>query len=401
MFVTDEAPGEGAGSGASARLQPKRPTVYLDQWAWIRLSSTLLGKPQQPGDAELLTEVWKAAEAGVAFPLSATHYIETRHTLDPSKRLELANVMGLVSHFRTLRAPTALLREQLLATMHEHFGRPAFRPERTTPLGLGSAWALTGELPDGRLDEVRQRSGWGALSVEQACRCAQFVELRAMGGPLPDEEPILRAQYGYRPEASRAVAEARLQAEREFAAAAEKEPEAKTDLRYWVQAREVVHERLDLIAAGFIEYGVPIRKLSGGTKDPQRRREFISAFFDSMPSFRTATDVKTGTHRDRTRPWERNDLYDADAMLIAVPYCDVVVADGATEDSMRRRKTGEHTGTLITGKLGELREALPDLERRAAELPNPTGWEHLVPGLGFAPIAPVELAKRLREHVAS
>jgi hypothetical protein len=56
-------------------LQSYRPTAYLDQWAWIRLARAASGKPDAPGDPELLKALIDAANAGVAFPLSWTHYI--------------------------------------------------------------------------------------------------------------------------------------------------------------------------------------------------------------------------------------------------------------------------------------------------------------------------------------
>jgi hypothetical protein len=53
-----------------------RPSVYLDQWVWIRLAASNAGRPKEAGDPAVLEAVRAAKDAGVAFVLSATHYIE-------------------------------------------------------------------------------------------------------------------------------------------------------------------------------------------------------------------------------------------------------------------------------------------------------------------------------------
>ena len=105
---------------AENAFQSYRPTVYLDQWVWIRLACAALGKPKAPGDPKLLHALVDAAEAGVAFPLSGTHYIETQAIKDPRQRSDIANVMASISHFRTIRRRRDLLRNQLLIAMHEY-----------------------------------------------------------------------------------------------------------------------------------------------------------------------------------------------------------------------------------------------------------------------------------------
>jgi hypothetical protein len=121
-------------------------------------------------------------------------------------------------------------------------------------------------------------------------------------------------------------------------------------------------------------------------------REFIVGFFDSMPSVRAAVDAKVGIYWDRQKPWAQGDIYDTDAVAIAVPYCHVVIPDGAAADALVRRKTGDRTGTLVTKKLDELMEALPELSQRARQLPDPSGWDRVWPGVGWNPTGPEKLA---------
>jgi hypothetical protein len=83
-------------------------------------------------------------------------------------------------------------------------------------------------------------------------------------------------------------------------------------------------------------------------------------------------------------------------MSIAVPYCAVVVADKAVVDALRRVKAGEHHGTLITGKLEELAEVLPEMVRHAQTLLDPSGWEAFASGVGFSPVMPEQLVEEIR-----
>lgn len=49
-----------------------------------------------------------------------------------------------------------------------------------------------------------------------------------------------------------------------------------------------------------------------------------------MPSQRVVTELRTTYHRDAGHQWTANDLHDIAAMSLALPYCDVTLADAAT-----------------------------------------------------------------------
>ena len=101
-----------------------------------------------------------------------------------------------------------------------------------------------------------------------------------------------------------------------------------------------------------------------------------------MPSMQVAVDLKLAVHRNNQRGWAQNDVYDIDAMAFAVPYCAVVVADKAVADALRRAKADERHRTLITGKLEDLIDVLPDMVSHAWTLPDPSGWRPSAPASG-------------------
>ena len=381
--------------------QSYRPTAYLDQWVWIRLARAAAGKPDAPGDPTLLEALIAAADAGVAFPLSWTHYIETQRIKDHGRRKDVADVMASISHFRGLRSRTDLMRNQLLIAMHEEFGRPTFRPENLDPLGVGVHWVFDGmertmqihDLDDGSVVDS------DVFTRERRIRATQWFEYTVLAGPTPEDEPELRERYGYKPEATEEEGRRRLEWEQEFVGLLEDTPpEDPAELRVWIQAREVTHEHMELAAEVFKEYGLSFRVLDGGFGDdrPKERREFISGFFDRMPSVRVAVDLKLAVHRNNQRGWAQNDVYDTDAMSIAVPYCAVVVADKAVADALDRVKASERHGTFVTAKLDELTEVLPEMVEAAQDLADPSGWEALCPGVGFNPTSPEELLAEIR-----
>ncbi|WP_432003572.1 hypothetical protein [Streptomyces sioyaensis] len=82
----------------SARLKTAVPSVYLDQWVWIRLAHAAGGTPREPSDTRVLHAVRQAAETGVVFPLSATHYHDTGRITHPRRRADLARTMASISH---------------------------------------------------------------------------------------------------------------------------------------------------------------------------------------------------------------------------------------------------------------------------------------------------------------
>ena len=112
-----------------------------------------------------------------------------------------------------------------------------------------------------------------------------------------------------------------------------------------------------------------------------------------MPSMQVAVDLKLAVHRNNQRGWAQNDVYDIDAMAFAVPYSAVVVADKAVADALRRAKADERHRTLITGKLEDLIDVLPDMVSHARTLPDPSGWEAFCPGVGFDPLDLEELMR--------
>jgi len=383
---------------AERRLHSNRPCVYLDEWVWIRFAAARAGRAREPGDVNVLAAVQHASEAGVAFPLSSTHYVETLKKNNPRDRAEVAGLMAEVSHLRTLRSRKHLLRFQVLAAMHNLFGRPAFKPDRPEVLGVGVHWAFVGEQHQLTLYGPEQALDWTRhlLSLRDLCRLQQWQEIQFLAGPRDDQVKVLRDRYGYRPETTAEVARSRLEWEQIYAGLLLEDPVDAAELRFRVRVRELLHEHLDGLSELLSEYGLHVSRVLG---DPNRsvahNRRQLNAFVDSAPSIRLAADLKVELFRNKSSSWKVNHLHDIDAMMIAVPYCDVVVPDKEIFSLMDRTKAGERNGTIVIRHLSDLVDVLADLEGRARAIGGDhSDWDWFAPDVGFDPQPPESIWPR-------
>ncbi|MEU8777189.1 hypothetical protein [Streptomyces sp. NPDC048606] len=349
-------------------LHEPTPTVYLDQWVWIRLARAANGSPREASDVDALAAVRDASAAGVVFPLSHTHYFETSKITDPRQRFDLARIMASVSHGRTLRSRQVLMRHQVLHAMYECFGRPTFRPKRPQVLGFGAMWAVTGEHaplalygPAGKInvDASPELQSW----LRQA---NQYAEFQVLAGPRDEEISELRAKYGYQPETALQSARSRLEWESTYSQLLASDPVSRPELRVRVQAREMMHEHSQLLTELLAEYRLDLHRAVGlDPTKPESGRKKMVAFADRIASVRIAVDLKTELFRNRARPWKLSALHDIDALSLAVPYCHVVVPDADMADLLSRSDAGQRSGTGIVKQLRDLPSELQTLRSRS------------------------------------
>lgn len=367
----------------NGRQQPSPPAVYLDQWVWIRFARVMRGDPALPGDGRVLDAVRSAADSGVAFPLSATHYEETLRITDPRQRLDLARVMAPVSRMQTLRRQSDLVRHQLLVAMHETLGRPAFRPAPVRVLGRGVAWAFQGVIaqlrvvdPEGKIQDADP--AWLRAA-------SQYFEAQALAGPPDDAVEGLR-QVGY--VAPRELEERpgnRLAWEQAFAERVADESPSRAELRHWLLGRELIHEYLDMLTRILVDYRLTFASIAGGGAGKSSTRRAV-AFAERVPTLRIAVDMKLEVFRNRARTWNYNMVRDIDAISLALPYCRAVVADRDAVDLARRSEAPRQYGTAMLHDLAALPEVLDDLVTEASSSghdPWVDPWNDVGPGVGF------------------
>ena len=361
--------------------------MYLDQWVWIRLARAANGEPRETTDAQVLAAVQGAAADGIAFPLSATHYIETSKTTDPRQRLDLARTMASISHCRTLRARRVLLQHQMLHAMYLNFGRPFFVPQVPEILGTGVRWAFDGEPghmvlrgPDGLVDPAAIEG-----MSELLRKANQLAEVMILAGPSDADVDQLRQHHGYRPEAMIEVEASRLQWETSYIEILTQHPASKAELRVRLQVRELLHEHLAMYTALTREFRFNLsREISYDPDRPNVSRRHMVRFADAIPSMRIAVDLKVELFRNAAKPWSMNAIHDIDALSMAVPYCHIVVPDREMASLLSRSHAAERHGTQIITSLLALPGALRALAEQARRAPGDrTGWDWAGPWDGY------------------
>lgn len=358
------------------RFHSPRPAVYLDQWVWVRLAKANLSKPVQESDIGVLAAINDAAKAGVAFPLSATHYFETLKITDPRQRRDLASVMAPISRFVNLAPTSSLVRHQLRAAFHEIFGRPAFRPAAPQVLGRGAFWAMLGsEAPLQIIDDqgpITEAHRPGVSSQVRALN--QLAETMLISGPADDEIAYLRTM-GYQPEEADKSTQSRLAWEADFARKLKTAMPSRDELRVWLMARELTHEYLDAFNDLLAEYRINLPLTLGASLDATGSlREPMMKLSDLVPTMRVAADMKLEAFRNQQRQWTRNLMHDIDWLSHAVPYCRVVVPDRDAADLLRRSKADEVLGTQVVTQLSDLPAELDKLVPEVRTLEDRSGW---------------------------
>ncbi|MFF5500536.1 hypothetical protein [Streptomyces roseolus] len=73
-----------------------------------------------------------------------------------------------------------------------------------------------------------------------------------------------------------------------------------------------------------------------------------------MPSADVDVTLTTAAHRNRDKSWQANDIFDIDALSIAVPYCDVVVTERHSCSVLNATKVPRKAGTRVVPTLSDL-----------------------------------------------
>lgn len=73
-----------------------------------------------------------------------------------------------------------------------------------------------------------------------------------------------------------------------------------------------------------------------------------------MPTALVSTTLKTEQHRNPSRPWSSNDIFDIDALGLAVPYCDIAVTEKGRFHQLTVNKLDKHMNTTVLRRLSDL-----------------------------------------------
>ncbi|MBT2473024.1 hypothetical protein J7E68_00080 [Microbacterium sp. ISL-103] len=358
------------------------PTVFLDQWVWIRFAAVATGRSRDPDDARAYDEVRQASAEGVVFALSATRYEETGRIRDPRQRQDIADVVAPISELRSLRVHNDLVEHQIKIALHEILGRPTFRPSPLQVIGVGAHWSFTGVNAFHRVFDARDKVV-DTIDGSWLRQVAQYTEYRLFAGPVDSELPALEKRGYVDPRQLEASATSRLEQERALATQFGSRSDPSATVLRFLQVRELWGTHGKMLARIAQEYGVPGRAIM---PDPNARTPFArdaAEFMERIPTTHLMAQLKHGIYRQR-REWTWNMLRDIESMSVAIPYTDVVVMDKDAVDLATRVGAPTRFNTTVIARMGELIDVLPDLRKDVnADAEEPPGWERLGPRAPF------------------
>lgn len=308
------------------------PIVYLDLNHWIALAQAATGHAQGDAFKEVLATCRSAAESGSAtFVLAAAHYVEILKVASPRQRRDLADVMESLTVFKTLVSRVAVMKLELAAALDSVLRLTPRDPEIDL-VGYGACHAFGQSNGGFRIrdrttgedvtPQFREDYGAEKFDAYMANTMLEF-ERRQLRGPQDDGELQKLQSLGY--DHRRVLATAKSRADEEKAQGLRLDgdgPWRRERLPDVVSARELIIEFQNIAPVAFQERGVGLENIATSP-------EGAVAFMRSMPSTDVSVGLKTAWHRNRDKPWSANDIYDIDAMALAVPYCDVVVTEKA------------------------------------------------------------------------
>jgi hypothetical protein len=332
--------------------------VYLDLNHWIGLAQASIGHAKGSSFVSTLEACRAARSAGTAlFVLSGTIYAEMLKIKEPARRENLADVMEELTDFATLVSRVVVMECEISAMLDPFAKKP--NPLPKVPLigrgvrhafGLNSGIRIIGPSGD---ETERVREVVGIQKFEDiVAQSIHEMERSVLRGPSNNQEAVNLRALGWNPEATTQVSENRATQERDLTVQLDCEQRWRRGrLRDVVSARELEIEFQNILPRALEERGLVLAEV---ISDIESARAFVRA----MPSTEVSIELKTAWHKNGEKQWTANDIYDIDAMALAIPYCDVVVTEKACHHILTFAGLGERMHTVLLRDLNDLPQHL-------------------------------------------
>lgn len=330
------------------------PLWYLDLKDWIGLARARLGRPAGERYEPLLDALRQAHLRGsIRVVLSNPLWQELSAIKAPQQREALVDVIDELTDFDYLAGQVEVMQLEIEASLNATLDSSDERLGRMCVVGrsLLYSFGMRGGLQIFEGDGTDITQQWRAQQPQQLAALERAAERMLLLGPADEEVPVLRAQ-GYRPEENQRTLRDNLAFDQDLAETKLDSRWRRGRLRDVIMARHLFYELNETLHRQLAQRGRHLDDL-GETLD--ERREFVLR----MPSQRVIVELKTSYHRNPDHRWTTNDLHDLDAMSLALPYCDVVLADAAVRSHVLR-----------SGLNRLLNVAIPRTPQEAADLLN-------------------------------
>ncbi len=343
----------------SRLIRPATRLVYLDLNQWISLAKAASGHPDGARFQAAL-ETLRARRTGWTYVIGMPLIIELTGNLRRQQRANLGDVIEEFTGFACLLPLTTLAALEFEAALSRFTSiADRFLPVALLGQGVLQAFGMRGgiRVRDSAGNDVTERARRDAPvgAEEFDRRMAQAVRDLDRGvirGPSDDHEEHQLRELGWDPRAARKITERRAQQQRDLAAQLTAEPRWRRGrLRDVVAARYLALEIEELRDDALGAQNVQLRDLLQDLESARR-------FTDSMPTADSWITLATAKHRNVDSTWRPNDILDIDALSVAAPYCDVVVAERHSVHVLRQAGASRRFETKLLTSLDQLAEHL-------------------------------------------
>jgi hypothetical protein len=321
--------------------QPK--TIFLDQNHWIYLARAVNGDPHRPEHVATAERLLRLVDrAQVRLPLSTMHLIEHLRSADVGRRQRLAEVFENFSRGWFFAAWGSIISAEISRAVAKTFRcGPVPAP---IVVGRGFMFGLSSRMR--ALVESQLR----ILPLEQVSAVAALPGALLHLLTFPNEAGRTRQNTAIG------------QSGRKYAADTEqlrnlRKPASRTLVkraqyaRYTYDFQEEIGTALAVIGRRWDDW-IALGPVG------------LTEFWDSVPSFRVDADLTLYRDRQWPRPVDPNDLGDISHLVLAVPYCDIVVVEHFWARAVAETQLATEYSTDVCTDLSQLN---PLLDRLAAD----------------------------------
>lgn len=345
-----------------------RPThsvqiVYLDLNHWIALARAHKDRTHGGEAGVALDACIRARDSQRAiFPISALTYYELAKIGQDNRRRDLRMVIEHLSEYSVIVSPIKVSEREVEAVLDARYGSSPAALEPVQYIGRGWISALGAEDYAQEIATIRARELERVARVtpdgaewfaEMFDSFQSFKERAIIDGPSSKAERSSMIPYVQVDDVAD-VMSARLKQEESLRDAFNQNPNCrKGRIRDYVMTRSVKDDILPTVVGQLAKRGVVDTELFGS-------RDRVREVFDSMPSCDVMVTIKTMYHRNSAHMWSTNDIYDIDALSMAMPYCDVVLTDRAVTAQANSSQLASRLNTIVSHELESLSEILED-----------------------------------------
>jgi hypothetical protein len=332
--------------------------IHLDQWVWVNLAKA---HQTQNGEFWQLYQALDEAQKDgrVALALSATNYLELWNRRKTDSRARLAQVMGDLSGYVTLRAIHEVQREEIFRAAASLFSGTAYEPlDRLKTVGIGVNHAFGSE--HGRLrfleslatseseegDETEAPPEFLRLAREAPARTWEWVNL--VGFDRDYSVPGI----DYRPEYR--LGDEWAKTRNSFDRYVESFGSDQSLLYRLLVARSL--DGMGEMLVDAFETDQAILRFFQGPSDGV-------SFVGKVPTENVHVELQYRALKNKTYTFKQHDRGDVLDLALSMPYCDAVWPDAHWAHIVKAAKLDEMYGTTVIKNADDLIHRIDNRDR--------------------------------------